>query len=212
MSGHRVTSETVETEAQLRALIGAPAPLVVSKVVARLNDLTRKFIELSPFLCLATSDRAGNCDVSPRGDPRGFVRILDDQTLLIPERPGNRLADSLCNLLENPRVGLLFIIPGVTDTFRVNGRATLTTDQALLALSAVEGKVPSLGILVDIEAAFTHCSKAFLRSQLWDPASFVERSALPTNGEIHKSIAEDFDAERYDRERAARYARREGFY
>jgi PPOX class probable FMN-dependent enzyme len=212
MGGHRVTSETVETEAELRALIGAPAPLVVSKVVARLNDLTRKFIELSPFMCLATSDRAGNCDVSPRGDPRGFVRILDDQTLLIPERPGNRLADSLRNLLENPRVGLLFIIPGVTDTFRVNGRATLTTDRALLASSAVEGKVPSLGILVDIEAAFTHCSKAFLRSQLWDPASFIERSVLPSNGEIHKSISEDFDAERYDTERAARYARREGFY
>jgi uncharacterized protein len=212
MGGHRLTRETVGTEEELRALLGEPAPLVVAKVVDRLNALTRRFIELSPFLCLASSDGAGNCDVSPRGDPRGFVRILDDQTLLVPERPGNRLADSLRNVLQNPRVGLLFVIPGVTDTFRVNGRATLTTDAALLAPSAVEGKPPTLGLLIDIEAAFTHCSKAFLRSQLWDPSTFVERAALPSNGEIHKALNEAFDAERYDEERAARYARREGFY
>jgi PPOX class probable FMN-dependent enzyme len=212
MGGHRLTSHTVDSEEQLRALIGEPAPLVVAKVAPRLNPLTRRFIEYSPFLCLATSDSAGNCDVSPRGDPRGFVRILDDETLLVPERPGNRLADSLCNVLQNPRVGLLFVIPGVTDTFRVNGRATLTTDRALLEPSAVEGKVPTLGLLVDIEVAFTHCSKAFLRSQLWDPSTFVARSELPSNGEIHRSLDEAFDAERYDLERAARYARREGFY
>jgi len=212
MGGHRLTAETVDSEQQLRALIGAPAPLVVAKVVARLNPLTRRFIEYSPFLCLATADSAGNCDVSPRGDPRGFVRILDDETLLVPERPGNRLADSLRNVLQNPKVGLLFIIPGVTDTFRVNGRATLTTDAALLAPSAVEGKVPALGLLVDIEAAFTHCSKAFLRSALWDARGFVDRAELPSNGEIHKAQNEAFDAERYDIERAARYARREGFY
>ncbi|HEY1532450.1 MAG TPA: pyridoxamine 5'-phosphate oxidase family protein [Polyangiaceae bacterium] len=207
-----MTAETVGSEEELRALLGQPAPLVVAKVVARLNALTRRFIELSPFLCLASSDGAGNCDVSPRGDPRGFVRILDDQTLLLPERPGNRLADSLRNVLQNPKVGLLFVIPGVTDTFRVNGRATLTTDAALLAPSAVEGKLPTLGLLIDIEAAFTHCSKAFLRSQLWDPSTFVERTALPSNGEIHRALDGAFDAERYDEERAARYARREGFY
>jgi PPOX class probable FMN-dependent enzyme len=202
----------LETEEQLRTLLGAPAELVVSKVVDRLNPLTRRFIECSPFLCLASSDAAGNCDVSPRGDPRGFVRILDDRTLLMPERPGNRLADSLRNVLQNPKVGLLFVIPGVTDTFRVNGRATLTTDAALLTPSAVEGKVPKLGLLIDIEAAFTHCSKAFLRSKLWDPSTFVERDALPSNGEIYEALNADFDAERYDSERAARYARREGFY
>jgi PPOX class probable FMN-dependent enzyme len=212
MGGHRLTAETVDSEQQLRALLGAPAPLVVAKVAARLNPLTRRFIEYSPFLCLATADSAGNCDVSPRGDPRGFVRILDDETLLVPERPGNRLADSLRNVLQNPKVGLLFVIPGVTDTFRVNGRATLTTDAALLAPCAVEGKVPRLGLLVDIEAAFTHCSKAFLRSALWDAQRFVDRAELPSNGEIHKALNEAFDAERYDAERAARYARREGFY
>lgn len=213
MAGHRLTSATIETEAALRELIGEPTEIVCSKVSPRLNALTRQFIERSPFVCLATSDDRGTCDASPRGDPRGFVRILDDATLLVPERPGNRLADSLRNILQNPHVGLLFVIPGVTDTFRVNGRATLTTDAALLAPCEVEGKTPKLGILVDIDVAYTQCSKAFLRSQLWDPAGFMDRAELPTNGEIHKVMQGDaFDAAKYDEERAARYARREGFY
>lgn len=213
MSEHRLTRETIRTEEALRALIGEPSKIVCSKLSDRLNHLTRRFIELSPFLCLATADERGNCDVSPRGDPRGFVRILDDTTLLLPERPGNRLADSLRNILRNPRVGLLFVIPGVSDTFRVNGRATLTTDAALLEPCAVEGKVPRLGILVDIESAFTHCAKAFLRARLWQPDQAVERSALPTSGEILGSLqGDDFDAAKYDAERAERYARREGFY
>lgn len=213
MAGHRITSETIETEAALRALIGEPAEIVCAKVSDRLNALTRQFIERSPFLCLATSDQDGSCDVSPRGDPRGFVRILDDVTLLIPERPGNRLADSLRNILRNPHVGLLFVVPGVSDTFRVNGRATLTTDATLLEPCVVEGKPPKLGIIVDIDAAYTQCAKAFLRSHLWDPTNFVDRSTLPTNGEIHKVLqGDDFDAADYDAQRAARYARREGFY
>lgn len=213
MGGHRLTSDIVETEAALRALLGEPSTLVRAKVSGRLNPLTRRFIEESPFLCLGTCDADGNCDVSPRGDPRGFVRILDDATLLVPERPGNRLADSLRNIVSNPRVALLFVVPGVTDTFRVNGRATLTTDADLLAPCAVEGAVPTLGILVDIEAAYTQCSKAFLRSQLWDPARFLDRAALPSIGEIQRVLHEGaFDAAAYDAERAARYARRDGFY
>ena len=151
--------------------------------------------------------------MSPRGDPRGFVRILDDATLLIPERPGNRLADSLQNILANPHVGLLFILPGVSDTFRVNGRATLTSDAGLLEPSTVEGKIPKLGILVDIDVAYTQCSKAFLRSNFWDSARFISRDSLPTNGEIHRAhFGESFDAAQHDEERAARYARRENFY
>lgn len=214
MVEHRLTRETIATDEGLRAVIGAePTGQVWSKVATRLNSLTRVLIERSPFLLLATSDAEGHVDVSPRGDPTGFVQILDDETLLIPERPGNRIADSLRNILRNPRVGLLFVIPGVGDTFRVNGRATLITDQALLGPCAVEGKVPKLGILVDIESAFTHCSKAFLRSQLWDATRFVDRKELPTNGEIHKALRQgEFDAEKYDEERAARYERREGFY
>jgi PPOX class probable FMN-dependent enzyme len=213
MPEHRLTSQIVDSEAALRELIGEPAPLICAKIADRLNPLTRAFIERSPFLCLATSDAEGHCDVSPRGDPAGFVRILDDKTLLLPERPGNRIADSLRNILHNPRLGLLFVIPGVGDTFRVNGRATLIRDAVLLAPCAVDGKTPKLGILVDIESAYTHCSKAFLRSELWNPAHFIERSELPSSGALLKAIMGDaFDAAEYDEARAARYARREGFY
>lgn len=175
--------------------------------------MTRLFVERSPLVCVATSDAAGNCDLSPRGDPAGFVRILDDRTLLIPERPGNRLADSLRNILANPRIGLLFIVPGVTDTFRVNGRAAITVDADLLAPCAACGKAPLLGVLVDIEEAYTQCSKAFLRSHLWDPQRFVDPATMPTGGQVHRAIqGEQFDAEQYDRERAERYRRRVGFY
>jgi PPOX class probable FMN-dependent enzyme len=213
MSGHRLTARTIHDLASLRALLGEPTPIVCAKVSDRLNPLTRRFIERSPFVCLGTADDQGRCDVSPRGDPAGFVRVLDDVTLLVPERPGNRLADSLTNIVKNPRVHLLFVIPGVGDSFRVDGRATLTDDPALLAPSAVEGKAPRLGILVDVEQAYTQCSKAFLRSDLWNPARFVDRSTLPTNGEIHRAIqGEAFDAAAYDAARAERYARREGFY
>lgn len=203
----------IQTEAQLRALIGEPAALTCAKISDRLNAMTRRFVERSPFVCLATSDLQGHCDLSPRGDPAGFVHILDERTLLLPERPGNRLADTLRNVLANPHIGLLFLVPGVGDTFRVNGRAMITTDEALLAPCAVEGKLPRLGILVDIDEAYTQCSKALLRSQLWDPERFVDPGAMPTGGQIHRAIqGEQFDAQRYDAERAERYRRREGFY
>ncbi len=203
---------TIRDEAQLRAVLGMPTDLVRAKVRDRLDHLTRQFVERSPFLLLATSAEDGSCDVSPRGDPPGFVRILDERTLLLPERPGNRLADSLRNVLSNDRVGLLFVIPGIGDTLRVNGRATLVTDEKLLAPSAVEGKVPRVGFLIEVDEVFTHCSKAFLRSALWDPSRYVERSELPSSGEIHRARDPSFDAEAYDAERAGRYARREGFY
>lgn len=213
MAGHRLTSATIDDEATLRALLGEPVPLVRAKLAERLNPLTRQFIERSPFVCLATADGEGRCDVSPRGDPAGFVRILDEATLLIPERPGNRLADSLRNILATGRLGLMFVVPGVGDTLRVNGRATIVTDEALLAPSAIDGRVPKLGIVIDVEEVFMHCSKAFLRSDLWDPARFVRRSELPSSGEMHRCASgEAFDAETYDREREARYVRREGFY
>jgi uncharacterized protein len=212
-SSHPRTPHTIQTEAQLRALIGEPAALTCTKVSPRLNPVTRRFIERSPLVCLATSDRDGSCDLSPRGDPAGFVQILDDRRLLLPERPGNRLADSLRNLLANPHIGLLFVVPGVTDTFRVNGRATLTTDPVLLAPCAVEGKLPLLGILVDIDEAYTQCSKALLRSHLWDPQRFVDPATMPTGGQVMRAVrGDDFDAEKYDQERAERYARRVGFY
>ena len=202
----------IRDEPELRALLGEPAAVVRAKVANRLNDLTRRFVDLSPFVLLATSAPDGTCDVSPRGDPPGFVRVLDERTLLLPDRPGNKLADSLRNVLRNPHVGLLFLVPGVGDTLRVNGRATLVTDEDLLAPCAVEGKVPKLGLRIEVDEVFTHCSKAFLRARLWDPETFVDRSELPSSGEVHRSLNPDFDAERYDAERAERYARREGFY
>lgn len=203
----------IRDEAELRARLGEPAPLVVAKIADRLNALTRRFVERSPFVCVATASTDGGLDVSPRGDPAGFVRVLDDRTLLLPERPGNKLADTLTNLLSDPRIALLFVIPGVGDTFRVNGRARIVDDPELLAPSAVEGKVPLLGILVEVEEAYTQCSKALIRSDLWNPERFVDRSELPSSGAILRAVADpDLDADEYDRARAARYARREGLY
>jgi PPOX class probable FMN-dependent enzyme len=209
---HRLTTATIESEDELRAVLGEPIAMIRSKIADRLNAKTRMLVERSPFAFLATADDAGRCDVSPRGDPPGFVRILDDRTLLVPERPGNRLADSLRNILRNPHVGVLFVLPGIGETLRVEGRATITTDAALLAASEVEGKRPRLGILVDILSAYMQCSKAFLRSQLWDPSRYVDPASLPTLGEILRETCEGLDAEKYDHERADRYRRREGFY
>jgi PPOX class probable FMN-dependent enzyme len=203
----------IVSEDQLRDAIGTPTELIAAKVADRLNDLTRQFIERSPFVCIATADPDGGLDVSPRGDPAGFVRILDERTLLVPERPGNRIADSLANLLVDPRIALLFLIPGVGDTFRVNGRAVIVDDPELLAPSAVEGKTPRLGILVSIEEAYTHCPKALMRSELWNPERHIDRSELPSPGEIMRFVADpQLDADEYDRERTERYARREGLY
>ena len=203
----------VRDETELRAIIGSPAELVVGKIADRLNHLTRQFIERSPFVCVATASPGGGLDVSPRGDPAGFIRILDERTLLMPDRPGNKIADTLTNLLEDPRIALLFLIPGVGDTFRVNGTATVTDDLELLAASAVDGKTPQLGILVSIEEAYTQCPKALIRSDLWNPEKHIDRSELPSSGAILRAVSDpELDPDEYDRERAARYARGEGLY
>ena len=208
-----MSPRAITDEAQLREIIGVPAELVVSKIADRLNPLTRQFIERSPFVCIATARPDGGLDVSPRGDPAGFVRILDERTLLMPDRPGNRIADALTNLLADDRIGLLFLIPGVGDTFRVNGRAAIVDDSELLAPSTVEGKAPTLGILVSIEEAYTQCAKALIRSDLWNPERHIDRGELPSSGEILRSLNDpEFDADEYDRGRAERYARREGLY
>jgi PPOX class probable FMN-dependent enzyme len=204
---------TITDEAELRAIIGTPEAVVVSKIADRLNPLTRQFIDRSPFLCVATAMPGGGVDVSPRGDPAGFVRVLDERTLLIPDRPGNRIADTLTNLLSDSRIGLLFLIPGLGDTFRVNGHGVITDDADLLAPSAVEKKAPRLGILVSIEEAYTQCPKALIRSELWNPERHISRSELPSSGAILRSLTDpEFDADEYDRARAERYARAEGLY
>lgn len=204
--------QEITTEEELRAFLGEPTDLVTGKITDRLNDLTRRFVDLSPFVLLATAAADGTCDVSPRGDPAGFVHVLDERTLLLPERPGNRLADSLRNVLANPHVGLLFLVPGVGETLRVNGRGRIVTDGELLAPLAVEGRAPRLGLLVEIDEVFTHCPKAFIRSELWSPERFRTTADLPSPGAIHRSLRPGFDADAYDAERAERYGRREGLY
>jgi PPOX class probable FMN-dependent enzyme len=197
----------------LRSVIGDPTDIVTAKLADHINPLTRQFVERSPFVCVATGAADGGLDVSPRGDPAGFVRVLDERTLLVPERPGNRLADTLVNLVSDPRIALLFLIPGVGDTFRVNGTAVITDDRELLAASAVEGKTPRVGIVVSVREAYTQCPKALIRSELWNADRHISRSALPSHGAILKSLRlPDLDVEEHERARAERYARREGLY
>ncbi|HEX4521208.1 MAG TPA: pyridoxamine 5'-phosphate oxidase family protein [Gaiellaceae bacterium] len=208
-----VARRQIEDEAELREILGTPTELVVSKISDRLNELTRQFVERSPFVCVGTARPGGGLDVSPRGDPAGFIRILDERTLLIPDRPGNRIADTLTNLLDDPRIALLFLIPGIGETFRVNGRAVIVDDPDLLESSTVDGHVPRLGVLVSIDEVYTQCSKAVIRSDLWNADKQIDRSELPSSGAILRSLNDpEFDAEEYDRARAERYARGEGLY
>ena len=170
----------IDSEPELRALHAAPSDLVKRKCVDRLDRHCRDFIALSPFLVLGTADAEGHADVSPRGDPPGFVKVLDDKTLLIPERPGNNLLDSLSNIVANPEVGLLFLIPGFDETLRVNGTAALTQEPAALAALAVDGKAPKLAIRVSVREVYLHCARSFRRAKLWDPAARVPRERLPS--------------------------------
>jgi PPOX class probable FMN-dependent enzyme len=174
----------VRTVEALRAVIGHPEGLAVAKAIHRLDRHCRRFIELSPFLCLGSADGAGKADVSPRGDRPGFVRVLDDRTLLIPERPGNARIDTLSNILENPNVALIFLIPGFEDTLRVNGTAEVTVDKDLLAPSTVDGRAPKAGILVTVDEAFLHCAKAFRRAKLWSAEAQVDRKEMPSLARI----------------------------
>ncbi|MEM8836754.1 MAG: pyridoxamine 5'-phosphate oxidase family protein [Pseudomonadota bacterium] len=174
----------IKDEEALRSHFPARHPLAVQKSRPTLDKHSIAFIERSPFLCLGTQTKEGQGDVSPRGDPPGFVKILDEKTLLIPDRPGNNRLDTLSNILNNPSVGLLFLIPGLDDTMRVNGKAQITTDPELLAPLAIKGRTPTVAILVTVEEVFIHCAKAFRRSKLWDPASHQERGTLPSIAQI----------------------------
>ena len=180
-----MTDHVIDTFEELRGNYGEPSERAAKKTLDRLDGHCRRFIELSPFLVLATAGADGRVDCSPRGDPPGFVDILDDRTVLLPDRPGNNRVDSLGNILENPHVGLLFMIPGVNETLRLNGRATLTTDPARLEPLSVKGRAPRSGLLVEVEEVFLHCTKAFVRSHLWADESRVDRkSVLPSFGQM----------------------------
>jgi PPOX class probable FMN-dependent enzyme len=181
--------EVITSEADLRARFRAPSELSLRKQLDHLDHNCRRFIALSPFLCLATSGEDG-IDNSPRGDVPGFVEILDERTLLIPDRPGNNRLDSLANIVRNPQVGLLFFIPGVTEMLRINGRAKIVTRPDILELFAVNNRAPAVVILVETQEVFLHCSKALIRSRLWQEDAKVDRKVLPSLGQM---IAEVLD-------------------
>jgi hypothetical protein len=173
----------ITTEAELAELLGEPTRAAVAKERTTLDELDRQWLAASPFCLVATSGVDGSCDVSPKGDPPGFALVLDDRTIALPERAGNRRADGYRNVLANPHVGLLFAIPGRGDTLRVNGRARLTRDPALLDRMVVKGHRPLMALVVEVEQVFSHCAKAFLRSELWEPASWAP-DAVPSRAVI----------------------------
>lgn len=178
--------ETIPDLDSLRSLMGHPAAGPIKKDIGRIDEHFAAFIARSPFALLSTAAANGTCDVSPRGDGPGFVQVLDEQHIAIPDRPGNRRLDSLSNIMETGHAGLLFMIPGVEDTLRMNGTAALTTDPDLLAAMAVGGKAPKLAIVITVEEAYLHCAKAFRRSNLWDPASYMDRDELPSAGCMYR--------------------------
>ena len=176
--------------AAVRAVIGESSELVQSKILSSLDTHCRSFIARSPFVLVATIGADGGADVSPRGDPAGFVHIVDGRTLAIPDRPGNKLIATLRNVVDTDVVGLLFLVPGVGETLRVNGRGYVTDDAELLASMEVNGRTPLVAIVVEIEEAFLHCAKAFIRSRLWDPAVQIDRKELPTLARmLHDQLA-----------------------
>ncbi|MEJ5945219.1 pyridoxamine 5'-phosphate oxidase family protein [Pseudokineococcus basanitobsidens] len=177
----------VADEAELRTLVGEPSAGAVRKERDRLHDLDRRWLAASPFWLLSTAGADGTCDVSPKGDPAGSVLVLDDRTLALAERPGNRRVDGFRNVLANPHVGLLFLVPGRGDTLRVNGRARLVREAPWFGELVVRGHRPSLALLVEVEQVFHHCAKAFLRSRLWEPESW-EPDAVPARPQIAREL------------------------
>lgn len=197
----------VSSEEELTELLGAPAPQALAKERTTLHELDREWLAASPFCLIATSDANDRCDVSPKGDPPGFTLVLDDSTIAIPDRRGNRRFDGFRNVLANPHVGLVYLIPGRGDTLRINGRARLLRDAPFFDEMAVRGKRPALALLVEVEEVFHHCAKAFLRSSLWRPETW-RPDALPSRARIAKDMErrdepleaiERFYAEEYTR-------------
>jgi len=190
----------VTTMVQLEGLYGEKLPASVIKEIDRINDSYRRLIEAAPFVIVATSGPEG-LDCSPKGDAPGFVRILDDRTLAIPDRPGNNRIDGFRNIVREPRVALLFLIPGVGETLRVNGRAAISLDPELMKSFAVNGKLPCCVLVVHIESVYFHCSKAIVRSKLWDEATKIDRKTLPSTGTIIAELSKGrLGGETYDRE------------
>ncbi|MFC6082916.1 pyridoxamine 5'-phosphate oxidase family protein [Sphaerisporangium aureirubrum] len=180
-------TEEITSKDELRDLIGAPVPRAVTKERTALHDNDKEWLSLSPFCLIATAGADGTCDVSPKGDPPGFTLVLDDHTIAVPDRPGNRRVDGFFNILENPHVGLIYLIPGRTETLRINGRARLVRDAPFFDQMVVKNHRPALALVVEIEQIFFHCAKAFMRSNLWVPETW-DPDALPPHAQILKSL------------------------
>ncbi len=192
----------IKSHEELRRIYKTPEPTAgsIRKELKKLDGHCRAFIARSPFVLIGSSDGKGNADVTPKGDRPGFAAILDDSTIAIPDRPGNNRLDTLENIVANPAVGLLFLIPGMNETLRVNGEARITIDAALRERLSVDGKPPLSVVVVAVHAAYMHCAKAFMRSQLWQKESWPDRASMPTLGEILRDqLALDQSAEQTDR-------------
>lgn len=189
---HRLT-----TEAEIAELYGAPVSRSITKEIDHLNAPYRRFIEQSPFCVIATAGPEG-LDATPRGDPAPVVRIVDEKTLMLPDRRGNNRADTLRNLVRDDRIAMIFMVPGSGSSVRVNGRAAVTVDPDLLQSFEMQGKLPRSVIVVRVETAYFHCVKAFHRSKLWDDTTWPEKTSLPTPGQMVRAVEPDFDAESYD--------------
>lgn len=195
-----MTDHTIATLADLETHYGKPAPASLAKEVDYLHPHYRAFVEASPF-CLLSTVADGMAECSPRGDAPGFVKVLDDRSLLLPDRRGNNRIDSLRNIVADPRVGLLFLVPGVDETLRVAGTATISTDPELIAQCTVDGKAPSTVLLIAIRSVFFQCARALVRSRLWSPEAQIPRSALPSTGTILATLSRDaIDGRAYDAE------------
>jgi len=191
-------TDRIETIEQLVDLYGAPVQRALDKEINHISEHYRAFIEKAPFVVIATSG-SGGLDCSPRGDPPGFVRVVDSHTVLIPDRRGNNRLDTLRNIVEDGRISLLFLIPGIGETMRINGRAHLTTDKAICDSFAIQGKSPNSVIVTKVESIYFQCQKALARSRLWQADAQIERTELPSTGEMLAALSsEDFDAQAYD--------------
>jgi len=189
--------DVITSEQELRAVIGSPLPHALQKEISHLDRHCLDFIGRSPFVLVASCDAVGRMDISPKGDPAGSVRVLDDRTLAVPERPGNRRGDTFCNVLQRPHVGLLFVVPGKPETLRVGGKASVVRDRGLREQMAVDGRVPELALVVAVEQVFFHCAKCAIRSGLWEPQRWPDLAGLASHarcmvdhGGLQESIAE----------------------
>lgn len=172
--------KVISTEEELRAILGYPTEIVTRKTIDHIDENCRSFIENSPFINIASADVHGNLDVSPKGDPAGFVKILSEKLLAIPDRPGNKRADTFTNIIQNPNIGLIFLIPGIKETLRVNGKAKIVTDQKVLELLACDHKLPSFAIIVEVKEVFMHCAKCMIRSKLWTNHGEIPKGTVPS--------------------------------